>query len=253
MRAATVSTAVTALEQAINRASLPRESLSELLAAFQKMEDDEARGEGFNRALAGERAISMSLLGSREKMLQALPALASGAGISGTERNQIVAQVQKTDNLKAEQDYYEKCFQQLMAARKEPFPDRLKTESLIRQCATEATSQKLVVNGLLQSGLAGYVPREARALAHFRLGLTAVALEQFRLAHENRYPAALSELAPDYAAKTPVDPFDGQPLRYRKKGAGYLLYSVGSDLKDDSGERAKDIVFAVISSAKPAE
>jgi len=34
-----------------------------------------------------------------------------------------------------------------------------------------------------------------------------------------------------------VDPFDGQPLRYSAEGAGYVLYSVGPDLKDDAGER----------------
>ena len=49
-----------------------------------------------------------------------------------------------------------------------------------------------------------------------------------------------------------VDPFDGQPLRYREKGTGYLLYSIGPDLKDDSGERmnGKDIVLAVVTRSK---
>ena len=63
----------------------------------------------------------------------------------------------------------------------------------------------------------------------------------------------MSELTPEYLSATLTDPFDGQPLRYQKKAGGYALYSVGPDLKDDSGERKNgkegDIFFAVITSA----
>jgi hypothetical protein len=73
--------------------------------------------------------------------------------------------------------------------------------------------------------------------------------------HDGRYPDALSQLTPDYLAAAPVDPFDGQSLRYRKEAAGYLLYSIGPDLRDDSGWRMHgndgDIVFAVVTPAKP--
>jgi hypothetical protein len=60
----------------------------------------------------------------------------------------------------------------------------------------------------------------------------------------------LAELAPSYLETVPVDPFDGQPLRYRTQGAGYVLYSIGPDLKDDGGTHLKgksgDLVFAVV-------
>jgi len=72
MRAATVSIAVAALEQTLNRTALPRESLSDLRNAFQKMEGYDARGEGFNRALAAERATSMTLLSKPREILQVL-------------------------------------------------------------------------------------------------------------------------------------------------------------------------------------
>jgi hypothetical protein len=99
--------------------------------------------------------------------------------------------------------------------------------------------------------------KEAECLAALRLGLTAVALEQFRADKENRYPATLSALTPQYLPATLTDPFDGQPLRYRTKGAGYLLYSVGPDLKDNSGERVgakeRDITFAVVAPPRGTE
>jgi hypothetical protein len=33
----------------------------------------------------------------------------------------------------------------------------------------------------------------------------------------------------------PVDPFDGKPLRYRREGAGFVVYAVGKDGKFDGG------------------
>ena len=87
-----------------------------------------------------------------------------------------------------------------------------------------------------------------------RLAFTTVALEEFRAANDNRYPASLSELTPQYLPASPTDPFDGQPLRYKTKGLAYELYSVGPDLTDDLGRRMNgkdgDIVFAVIAPPK---
>jgi len=69
---------------------------------------------------------------------------------------------------------------------------------LIRQRVTEATDRGLLLNVWLSDGLDKHVNREARCLANLRLALTAVALEQFRAAHNNRYPAGLSELTSSY-------------------------------------------------------
>ncbi len=66
-----------------------------------------------------------------------------------------------------------------------------------------------------------------------------VALYRYRAAH-GRYPASLSALVPAYLSVVPNDPFGGgvnRPLRYRLRpgGKGFLLYSLGSDMKDDGG------------------
>jgi len=72
------------------------------------------------------------------------------------------------------------------------------------------------------------------ALAQRRLLQTALGLQVYRQRH-GRYPAALSELrALGWIA--PIDPFSGQDLIYRRQGAGYTLYSVGPNLKDDGGQ-----------------
>jgi hypothetical protein len=237
-------------EQTANRTSVPRETLSDLQKALNKMEDYESSGEAFKRGLASERLIWLSLLGSPQKLLE-LVSLPEVIEIPAEQRYPIIARLQKGGNLKDEQQFFETTFQQLMAARKEPFPERLKADTLIQQRLSDAAQKKLLLMSVLLPGFAGAAAREAGCLAALRLGLTAVALERFRAANGNRYPAALTELTPQCLAATPIDPFDGQPLRYAAKGLGYVLYSIGPDLKNDSGRRMSgkdgDIVFAVIS------
>ena len=66
---------------------------------------------------------------------------------------------------------------------------------------------------------------------------TACALERYRLAR-GRYPDTLAALVPQYLAAVPGDVMDGQPLRYRLEGDGFVLYSIGWNMKDDGGQVA---------------
>ena len=51
------------------------------------------------------------------------------------------------------------------------------------------------------------------------------------------YPAGLDELVKaGYLKKLPMDPYSDGPLVYRKTESGFLLYSLGVNLKDDGGE-----------------
>ena len=257
VRVAGVSLAVDALNQVVNRTTLSPESLSGLSKAFQSMEDYDARGEGFGRSMICERVTHLDLLGNPDKVAKFLRDLGTmeATEIPGEQLHRMVEHLKQPGSLKAEYDYLETSFQQILSARKDPFPERLKTADLIQQRATEATNQGLLFCGWGLPGIAAVVRREASCLANLRLALTAVALEQFRAAHNNRYPAGLSELTPDYLAATLMDPFDGQPLRFRKQGAGYMLYSIGSDLKDDGGKpmngKGGDIVFTVVTPPAP--
>ena len=65
--------------------------------------------------------------------------------------------------------------------------------------------------------------------------VTAIALKRYELKHGN-YPPNLSLLVPDFVSSAPIDPVDGQPLRYRLNPDGtFLLYSIGPNGKDDGG------------------
>jgi hypothetical protein len=63
-----------------------------------------------------------------------------------------------------------------------------------------------------------------------------LALQAYKGEHR-AYPPRLSDLVPRYLSRVPEDPFsDHQPLKYRPTGDKYLLFSIGTDVKDDGGE-----------------
>lgn len=65
--------------------------------------------------------------------------------------------------------------------------------------------------------------------------ITAITLKRYQLKHGN-YPVDLNSLVPEFFSTVPLDPVDGQPLRYRRNPDGtFLLYSVGENGVDDGG------------------
>jgi hypothetical protein len=104
------------------------------------------------------------------------------------------------------------------------------------------------VPALTRAGVA--FARDAAGLASAQ---TAVAIERYRLANDDAVPERLQDLVPALLTAVPVDPFDGNPLRYRHDDTGYSLYSIGENMRDDGGtettasprERPPDVVFRV--------
>jgi hypothetical protein len=60
------------------------------------------------------------------------------------------------------------------------------------------------------------------------------------------FPGELAELSPEILEKVPVDPFTGHPFIYKKQDSGFIVYSIGSNLKDDEGRGTWKIVSLVM-------
>jgi hypothetical protein len=93
------------------------------------------------------------------------------------------------------------------------------------------------------------LPALSRAWARFttfearrRATLSAIAVERYRSSHNGQLPEKLADLAPGFLERTPIDPFDGQPLRFKRLEKGFVIYSVGANRRDDGGKERPEKV-----------
>ncbi len=70
--------------------------------------------------------------------------------------------------------------------------------------------------------------------ANLRLSEVAVAAAAYHW-DKGAYPLRIDNLAPDYMAHIPMDPFDGKPLKMTGNALGVTFYSIGPDFKDNGG------------------
>ena len=84
--------------------------------------------------------------------------------------------------------------------------------------------------------LAPQVARRDAQLQGLRL---LIAAHRYK-ANTGRLPASADELIPECIESLPIDPCDGQPLRYVFDGAEYRAYGVGTDRIDDHGLKRLD-------------
>lgn len=82
--------------------------------------------------------------------------------------------------------------------------------------------------------------------ASMKVAAAGILAELFRI-RNGRWPVSAVDLGADW----PLDPFDGQPLRYVKTPTGCLVYSIGRNLKDEAAAvdaygQSRDIVFHLL-------
>jgi len=60
------------------------------------------------------------------------------------------------------------------------------------------------------------------------------------------YPENLEALVPDILPEVPIDPFTGKPIVYKMQNGELLIYSLGSNQKDDGGRMTYQITKIVM-------
>lgn len=111
-------------------------------------------------------------------------------------------------------------------------------------------AQGTLITNLLVPSVEKLHDASLRHRATMRCAGTALAVERFRQAH-GRWPDSLAELPKDWLRAIPMDPFDGQPVKYARRPDGVTIYSVGYDETDNGGavtdrpsmEAGKDVGF----------
>lgn len=87
--------------------------------------------------------------------------------------------------------------------------------------------------------------KEAILEAVMGTGQIGIACKIFKT-KEGRFPEKISELVPDILAEEPVDPFTGDPFIFKLHEEGYIVYSVGSNEKDDGGRATFQVTKLVM-------
>lgn len=130
-------------------------------------------------------------------------------------------------------------FAELQAAAELDFPEALAAMQRIRSAGTGGGGLSFGTQPVLLAtvlpAIEGGFSATARTLANERACDAAIAVVLYHR-QEGRLPDALSDLTPNLIPAVPVDPFDGQPLRFRHVEEGFVIYSVGKDRKDDGGD-----------------
>ncbi len=80
--------------------------------------------------------------------------------------------------------------------------------------------------------------------AEGNLVVVTMALAAYK-AEKKAYPDKLSQLSPGYLKKVPDDIFIDKPFFYKRTDKGYLLHSVGENMKYDGTDKEDDIVVEV--------
>lgn len=88
----------------------------------------------------------------------------------------------------------------------------------------------ILCNGAISDAGVQHWPISCREITSAKLARATLALARYRK-DMGAFPADLSELEQEDL----FDPYSGESLVYRRKGEGFLLYSIGPDKKDDGG------------------
>jgi len=122
-------------------------------------------------------------------------------------------------------------------ARRVKDPKALAKAFLLSKSPRRLVSEQVggILTILFLPAVSTVVEAEHKAVARGRMTVTTFALVAYRAEH-GAYPRELAALKGKYLAKIPDDPFANAPIRYRREGKGFILYSVGRNGRDDKGQ-----------------
>lgn len=216
-----------AIEDLLSLHNLTLDHIQALEALLEPMESIER----FKQSLVGERCSALSAF---EASAQEAVMLSS----SGSENNRLpllivprkILGLHDRDALS-----YINLTQAHIEATSLP---RHETRVRINEVAEEYENRLGMLTRILMPAFRYIYRAESQTVTSSRCARAALAVERHRMA-TGQLPETLEKLVPTFMASVPMDPFDGQPLRFRHLDKGYVVYSVGQDLTDNHGEERR--------------
>ena len=216
---------VNSLERLLSNHRLQASQLEALMPALRAAETQTS----LTRTWAGERCLYLPFFNApvaeQMKVVADMQLDSLGNDPASFLKNEYAKELINVDFL-----FYLESFGACVEASQKPYPQRLDESKTIGDRTERAKYLKLVMSQII---LPAFL-KEALNLVTLRLALMALTVEQYRLTHAGKLPESMAAAMPGRQA-VPEDPFDGQPLRFKIRAVGYVVYSVGEDGQDDGG------------------
>lgn len=222
-----------AMEDSLSRKAFTDAQLQELQGAVHEIEGSAS----LHRAIVGERAMAFSAF------QMSADDLVKGLNLTNAGEKAMLVKYRESPAFQQDFDFAISYYSNLMVLVDMPFPQCLAPESqeMLPKIET-ARANGWQLSSMLLPALGNLNPKRAEMEAHIRATQTALAVERYRLKHANALPKSLDALLPDFLTTIPSDPYNGQPLCFKKLSPrGYVVYSAGKNGTDDGGvEKSAD-------------
>ncbi len=250
VRMATDAIAVGGAERMVGLGEPPADQLMALQAALLA----EADVPRLVFAFRGERAFYHRMFANLDAGQFAIGQLAGDKGSTGDGFGGWIYR----GHLPSDQAFTLNFVTELLAIARRPHHEQI---DLYASVELPPKNQSRALSRLILPAFDKVTVAEWRTVARLRSAAVGLACERFRQ-KAGRWPADLAELR-DFLPTIPLDPYDGQPLRYATRDDGVVVYSVGPDRQDDGGtlsyklpELGEDVGFRlwdVAARRQPAE
>jgi len=215
---------IASMERVINALPLTEGQL----ASLQVMVREAERPQALARALGGQRAQGLALFIDPSTLARMLGGRRSEANLfTGLRR---AAGFHERDKA-----FFLDAMATNISIAELSWPQRFQLGQQAAKLFPPPTNRFLIFSSVALPGFERLLLRDASHAARVRVAQAGLAAQRFRIAHTNALPASLRELEPTWLHSVPADPYDGQPLRFRGRGSGFVVYSVGTDGHDDQG------------------
>ncbi|MHC4244140.1 MAG: hypothetical protein ACYSU4_17170 [Planctomycetota bacterium] len=217
------ATAYKNIERLLNRVQLTEEQLMKLSSWIEEADIDK----GYKRVLVGEQCLGLNTFIGHVKEISG--EFGSEGGLSII----FLAFWRVTGLNDRDATQYIDIMQELIDAMELSADKRLLVFDSLQK-DVDSGKRGGFLTRMLMPAFGRLMQIETRHLAHLRVTQTAIAIQRYRLT-EGRLPQSLENLVPAYMEVVPIDPFDGQDLKYRTLETGFVVYSIGDDLTDEGG------------------
>jgi hypothetical protein len=222
VRSACQNRAATTIEYCINRIKFTDEQLVELIECTHNAE----RISDMSCALVGERSNGISFFKA--------PGSVDPGFVGDIPFRPLLALYKAVGMADSDAIIYLDLMDDYMKITQLPLHQRQEAAKAV-DVRFQSISRVHVLLYVMMPAMARITTIDTTNIAQLLTARVALAIERYRLA-VGKLPDFLADLVPDYLDSFPRDPFDGNEMRYKKLDVGFVVYSIGEDLIDDSGK-----------------